>query len=340
MKSEKLYQKIISFVKSKGFKELSLNPVLDIKYIRDEKLKKYLFTFKDNKTNTTLALRPDLSLMSLIEFSKTKNNKKSKIFYSGESYRKNKNINSQIGFEIYNSNKKEDETEIINISAKIFEKVIGKKGNISLGNIELFSAIVRQLKLPKRWEDRLIFLRYNKKYFNEILKRLETNQSLDENIELDKKLYHKMKKLDPNQIIANRTIKEILQRFEEKIYFQPKPSNGKGSVRVIREFLKINCPIEKAPLVLSNFFKKNKLNIQISKDYFPVKKNKIRNLKVRYNSSEIPEVEIYDGLVFSIRSNKSKNNNKSIIGGRFNSLSDSMGLRKINATGSAIYLNK
>ena len=71
MKSEKLYQKIISFVKSKGFKELSLNPVLDIKYIRDEKLKKYLFTFKDNKTNTTFALRPDLSLMSLIEFSKT-----------------------------------------------------------------------------------------------------------------------------------------------------------------------------------------------------------------------------------------------------------------------------
>ena len=39
MKSEKLYQKIISFVKSKGFKELSLNPVLDIKYIRDEKNK-------------------------------------------------------------------------------------------------------------------------------------------------------------------------------------------------------------------------------------------------------------------------------------------------------------
>ena len=340
MKSKKLYQKIISFIKSKGFKELSLNPVINIKYIRDEKLKKYLFTFKDSKTNTTFALRPDLSLMSLIEFSKTKNNKKSKIFYSGDSYRKNKNINSQIGFEIYNSNKKKDETEIINISAKIFEKVIGKKGNISLGNIELFSAIVRQLRLPKRWEDRLIFLRYNKKYFKEILNRLETNQSLDENIELDKKLYLKMKKLDPNQIVANRTVKEILQRFEEKIYFQPKPLNGRGSVKVIKEFLKIKCPIQKAPLILTNFFKKYKLNIQISKDYFPVKKNKIGNLNVRYNSAEIPEVEIYDGLVFSIRTNKSKSNNKSIIGGTFNSLSDSLGLRKINATGSAIYLNK
>ena len=35
-----------------------------------------------------------------------------------------------------------------------------------------------------------------------------------------------------------------------------------------------------------------------------------------------------------------RNNNRSIIGGTFNSLSDSLGLRKINATGSAIYLNK
>ena len=38
MKSEKLYPKIINFIKSKGFKELSLNPVINIKYIRDEKL--------------------------------------------------------------------------------------------------------------------------------------------------------------------------------------------------------------------------------------------------------------------------------------------------------------
>ena len=340
MKSEKLYPKIINFIKSKGFKELSLNPVINIKYIRDEKLKKYLFTFKDNKTNTTFALRPDLSLMSLIEFSKTKNKQKSKIFYSGESYRKNKNINSQIGFEIYNSNKKEDETEIINISAKIFQNVFGKKGDISLGNIELFSSIIRQLGLPKRWEERLIFSRYNKKYFKEILERLETNKSLDENVELDKKLYIKMKKFDPNHIIANRTVKEILERFEEKIYFQPKPLNGKRSVKIIKEFLKIKCPIEKAPLILSNFFKKNKLNIHISRDYFPIKKNKIGNLAVKYNSAEVPEVEIYDGLVFSIRTKKSKNNNRSIIGGTFNSLSDSLGLRKINATGSAIYLNK
>ena len=80
MKSKKLYQRINKIIKKKGYKELNLNPVLDINYVRDEKLKKYLFTFKDNKKNKIFALKPDLSLMSLIEFSKKKTNKKKKNF--------------------------------------------------------------------------------------------------------------------------------------------------------------------------------------------------------------------------------------------------------------------
>ena len=79
MKSKNLHNQITNFIKSKNYKELSLNPVIDLKYIRNEKLKKYLFTFKDSKTNKIFALRPDLSLMSLIEFSKSKILKKTKI---------------------------------------------------------------------------------------------------------------------------------------------------------------------------------------------------------------------------------------------------------------------
>ena len=64
MKSVKSYQKITNFLKKKKYKELNLNSIIDIKYIRDEKLKKFLFTFRDNKKNKTFALRPDLSLMN------------------------------------------------------------------------------------------------------------------------------------------------------------------------------------------------------------------------------------------------------------------------------------
>jgi len=337
MKSEKSYQKITNFLKKKKYKELSLNSIIDIKYIRDEKLKKFLFTFRDNKKNKTFALRPDLSLMSLIEFSKRNINKKSRIFYSGEVFRKNQKINSQVGFEIYNSNNISDEEEIISNSAKIFEKEITKNGNISISNLKLFEAVIKQLKLPERWKSRIIYLRNNKKYLNEALKLLETNKDLDEkNIELDKKLYEKMKKLDPNEKVADRKVKDILQRFEQKIYIQPRPTNGKKIVKIIKNFLKIECPINKAPQVLNKFFKKNKLNIQVSKDFFPLRKNKMGSLNVIFKSYELSEVEIYDGLIFSIRSKKNK---QSIVGGRFDSLSQSLGLKKINAIGAAFNFN-
>ena len=336
MKSEKLYQKINKFIQNKGFKELKLNPVIETKYIRDQKLKKYLFTFRDEKSNKTYALRPDLSLMSLIQFSKTKNNKKTKISYSGESYRKNKTINSQIGWEIYNSKNQSDEYQVLKNSIDVYKKITKKKAYLRINNLELIYSIVNQLELPSRWRLRIIDQIYNKKYFYEILKTLATNRDLDESkIEVDRKLYNKMKKFDPNTIIANRTVKDILSRFETKIYKQPRPLDGKKSVKIIKEFLKLKCPIEKAPKLLSDFFKKNKLNIKISNNYFPIRKNKVGNLRIEYNSSEIPDVEIYSGLYFTINNQKSK---KIISGGAFNKLSSSLGLRPINAVGGAINL--
>ena len=336
MQLKNLSPKIIKILKSKGFKNLELDPIIETKYIRDQKLKKYLFTFRDEKSNKTYALRPDLSLMSLIQFSKSKNTKKTKISYSGESYRKNKTINSQIGWEIYNFKNQLDEYEVIKNSIDVYKKITKKKGYLRINNLELIYSVVNQLKLPPRWRSRIVDQIYNKKYFYEILKTLATNRDLDESkIKVDKKLYNKMKKFDPNTIIANRTVKDILSRFETKIYKQPRPLDGKKSVKIIKEFLKLKCPIEKAPKLLSNFFKKNKLNIKISSDYFPIRKNKVGNLRIEYNSSEIPDVEIYSGLFFTINNQKSK---KIISGGAFNNLSRSLGLRPINAVGGAIHL--
>ena len=67
MKSKNLYNQITNFIKSKNYKELSLNPVIDLKYIRNEKLKKYLFTFKDNKTNAERKIRLIWGLLTPFE---------------------------------------------------------------------------------------------------------------------------------------------------------------------------------------------------------------------------------------------------------------------------------
>ena len=71
--------------------------------------------------------------------------------------------------------------------------------------------------------------------------------------------------------------------------------------------------------------------------YNSIKINKIGKLKIYFNSSEMPEVDIYSGFVFSIRP-RSKKIKRSIVGGSYNSLSSSLGLRKINACGAAINL--
>ncbi len=334
MKSKNL-SKIIKILKSKGFKNIELNPIIETKYIRNQKLKKYLFTFRDEKSNKTYALRPDLSLMSLIQFSKSKINKKTKISYAGESYRKNKTINSQIGWEIYNSKNQSDEYEVIKNSIDVYKKITEKRGCLRINNLELLSSIVNQLEIPSRWKTRVLNEIYNKRYFYEVLKRLETN--VDEaKIEVDKKLYNKMKNLNPNTLIGNRTIKDIITRFETKVYKQPRPLDGKRSVKIIKNFLKLKCPIEKAPKLLSEFFKKNELNIKISNNYFPIRKNNVGNLRIEFNSSEIPDVEIYSGLYFSITN---QNFSKMISGGVFNKLSSSLELRQINAVGAAINLS-
>jgi len=50
MKSKKLSEKILRSIKSKGFKSINLNPVLEAKYILQrsgESFKKFLFSFFD-----------------------------------------------------------------------------------------------------------------------------------------------------------------------------------------------------------------------------------------------------------------------------------------------------
>ncbi len=336
MQLQNLSPKIIKYIRKQGFREIKLNPVIETKYIRGVNLKKYLFTFNDDK-GVSFSLRPDLSLMSLIQFSKTKNKKKKKVFYKGESYRKNKHILSQIGWEIYNSNNQTDDFEVLKNSIVVFKKITNKKGYLRIGNLELFFSLVNQLEIPDRWKLRLVQNIWNQKYFYEILSRLETNKDLDEGeIKVDKKIFYKMQKLDPNKIIAGRTVNEILKRFDMKINKDPRTPDGKKSARIIKKFLRIKCSIEEAPKILSEFFDKNKLNIKIADDYFPIRKNNFKNFNIEYCSSEIPDVEIYSGLVFSINFLKKNKYIKIINGGRFDQMSSSLGLRPIKAVGSAI----
>ena len=222
MKSKKYSENILKAVKSRGYKYIELDAVIDADQIiqrSGENFRQYMFSFQDPSGNE-MCLRPDLTIVSCLRYLKNKSKTKEKIFYSGQAFRKVKDregkiIRNQIGYEIIGSkNIKQDDNEIIQTSIKIIKKVKKTKLKIEVGNIKLFNLLLDKLKIPKRWKLRLSRHFWREKYFESLLKRLETNSDIDPiGVEVDKKRYKKMKFENQNQIIGGRKIFEILNRF-------------------------------------------------------------------------------------------------------------------------------
>ena len=224
MKSKNLSNKILRLIKSKGFKNIELDPVLETKYILQrsgENIRKYLFSFY-NSDGRELCLRPDLTISSLLRYAQNNINAKEKVFYTGSAFRKSYNkknvVVKQIGMEIFSSkNENKDDKEILDTSIKIIKKIGFKKANVKIGNFKLFELLIKKLSMPQRWKSRLLKFYWNEKYFSELLKRLQSNSDIDPIVVAgDKKNYLKMKKENPNKIIAGRSYREIIERYERK----------------------------------------------------------------------------------------------------------------------------
>ena len=155
--------------------------------------------------------------------------------------------------------KKKDDKEIIDTSLKSLKDLKYSSGTLTIGNVEIFNLLISKLDIPKRWKLRLTRHFWREDYFSDLLKRLETNSDVDPTIvEVDKRRYLKMLKDDQSSIVAGRTLKEILERFDKKIKDPRRASKGSNTSKIIKEFLKIKCPINKAAKELNKFFKKNK----------------------------------------------------------------------------------
>ena len=348
MKSKNLSEKILGSVRSKGFKYIKLDSVIETSHIvqrSGENFRKLIFSFIDNN-GKELCLRPDLTIASCLRYLENNLKGKEKIFYSGEAYRKSENskdpiIRNQIGFEIIGSkNEKNDDKEIINSAIKSLLKLSYLSGTLKIGNIEIFSLLVSKLDIPKRWKSRLLRHFWRKEYFNELLERLETNSDVDPTaVEMDKKKYNSMFEENTKKVVAGRSVKEILERFDNKIKDPRKVSKGKKVSKIIKNFLKINCPINVAAEKLNFFFKKNKINLRVEKNYFPISKNKISKLNVEFSTSFGRELGYYTGMVFKIDIKKKSKNINFINGGRYDKLIfDLGGKKKVPAVGAAFNL--
>ena len=229
-----------------------------------------MLTF-ENERGKVMCLRPDLTVASCLNFLQTRTN--SKIYYSGQAYRRSKNknfdfVHNQIGIEIFGSkNQAQDDLKVVSTILNSVKKIKNKKTKIKVGDISLFKSLINSLDMPERWKLRLIRHFWRPKYFDELLKRLEKNSDIDAaKFDTDKKKFFDMKTMPQDKIIAGRKVSEILKRFNKKIKDPRSFREGKEIVRIIRSFLKINCKLSVIDKVLFNFVKKNNLKKDIFKN--------------------------------------------------------------------------
>jgi len=342
MKLKKLSETIIKNFKSNGFVLAEPDVLLDSEYIIErsgEKFRSSMLTF-EREDGKTMCLRPDLTVASCLNFLKKKSS--SKIYYSGQAYRRSANksvnlIHDQLGIEILGSkNQIQDDFKVISTILSSAKKIKRKKILIKVGNISLFKSLINDLDMPERWKLRLIRHFWRPSYFDELLKRLEKNTDIDAiTYDDDKKRFYEMKKIDQDKVVAGRSISEILKRFDKKIKDPRSFDNGKKIVKIIKSFLKINCKLTELEKKLLSFAKKNNLKKDIFKDIKSILNLKKLNKDIIFIANFGRDVEYYTGIVFEVFSGK-----KEIArGGRYDDLLKSLGAKKNTpAVGAAINL--
>ena len=345
MKSKNYSENIIKVFKKDGFVLSEPDVLLDSDYIiqrSGENFRKLMLTFEDD-AGKSMCLRPDLTIASCIKYLKDNSRRNSKIFYSGQAYRRSNNskdkiTNDQLGIEILGSkNKSSDDLKVLKTIINSIEKIKFKKISIKVGDISLFKKLINSFEMPERWKLRLTRHFWRPDYFEELLKRLEKNSDIDSiTFDSDKKRFYEMKKMDKEKIIAGRSVSDILKRFEKKIKDPRSFNEGKKIVKIIRSFLKINCKLEKLDKNLSDFEKKNSLKKDVFKDFKSIKNLKKLKKEIKFNTDFGREIEYYTGIVFEIYAG-----NKEVArGGRYDDLLKSLGAKKnLQAVGAAINLN-
>ena len=342
MKSKKLSEAIIRTFKGNGFVLSEPDVLLDSEYIIErsgEKFRSLMLTF-EREDGKTMCLRPDLTVASCISFLQKKTF--SKIYYSGQAYRRSSNkeknfINNQLGIEILGSkNQIQDDFKIISTILNSAKKIKRKKIQIKVGDISLFKSLINSLDMPGRWKLRLIRHFWRPNYFKELLKRLEKNTDIDAvTFDADKKRFYEMKKFNQDKVVAGRSVSQILKRFDKKIKDPRSFTDGKKIVKIIKCFLKINCKLSELDEVLIKFSKKNNIKKNIFKNLKSILNLKKLNEEINFISNFGRDIEYYTGIVFEVFSGTKE----IAAGGRYDDLLKSLGAKKsIPAVGAAINL--
>jgi ATP phosphoribosyltransferase regulatory subunit len=202
------------------------------------------------------------------------------------------------------------------------------------------------LELPARWKLRLVKNFSRREYFEDMLKRLETNYDLDQQaIKLDTKRLKDLEKLDQRSLIGGRKVSEIIKRFNKKINDPRDNYKGKKNVKIIRDFFNINTSLKNAKSIISSFFSKNKLSnlsiVNYLKKISTIDKDIGKKYSINFKTNFGRNTDYYTGVVFLAYVKKNYKIIELARGGEYNGLLRTLGYKRdIPAIGGAINLNE
>jgi ATP phosphoribosyltransferase regulatory subunit len=347
---ENFSKKILDLFKKRKFNFTDLDLLIDTNLLTErsgEQFKKSTLTYRD-LLGKEISLRPDLTVSTALKYIQKKKTKEEKYCYYGTAYRLDKKgdlkVFDQLGCEIINPSTKDSSLLLIDSILEPIKRI--RKLEIVVGDVGLFKILIDALDLPERWKLRLVRHFSRREYFIELLKRLETNYDLDqETINVDNQRLQDLIKIDHSKIIGGRTIAEIVKRFQKKLKDPRDDYKGKLNVKIIKDYLKINLPLQKAEKEVIAFFQKNKLSTKSVKNYFKkiilINKKIGKKYSISFKTDFGRNAEYYTGIVFLAYTKKKSQVVELARGGEYSNLLKTLGYKKdISALGGAINLNQ
>ena len=240
----------LELFKTAGF-ELIENPVLQpadpFIELMGEEMRRRLFTFTD-PVGETLCLRPDLTIPTARQYIQQGKFEQSQYYYSGTAFRyqprgagKPEEF-TQVGIEILNAdtamqNIVVDEVKVLNILVDFIRDQDVTKFDLFINDLELFSAILQDLKLTDRQQIRL-----RRSYSHGSSLELTLSQLIS-----PPPVTRSSVMLEPNQanrVIAGRSQEEIMARLQDKLDEANAEPLAEETAAKIRALAALNCPVD------------------------------------------------------------------------------------------------
>lgn len=331
-------------------------PFLDM---AGEDLRRRIF-MTESETGESLCLRPEFTIPVCLRHIETATGTPKRYSYLGEVFRQRRdgaNEFYQAGIEdLGDKDIAAADARTINDAAAILKRLLpGRALVVTLGDQQVFEAVIAALGLPTGWQKRLVQAFGDTAQLQALLESLVSPKPMTG---LDARVAGLLATGDEKVLVdyidtvmqetgystnASRAPQEIARRLREKLALAATRLPDE-SFELLKQFLSLQAPLSQASKTLSEFADKAKLKLEAALSAFDARVAALANGgidldTITYGAAFGRPLDYYTGLVFEV----SVKGETSVLagGGRFDRLMTLLGAKdKIPAVGFSLWLDR